>query len=140
MEIRVCDALPDIDDALAVAALIQATVAWMVDLRHRNMSFRLYDRTLIAENKWRAVRYGLQGKLLDFGIEQEVPIRHLLHELLERVEPVLDRLNCRAEVAHIHTIMERGASSDQQRHVWRQSGADGKAVVDFLVSQTEQSL
>ncbi|MCZ0941395.1 MAG: YbdK family carboxylate-amine ligase, partial [Caldilineaceae bacterium] len=78
LEIRVCDALPDIDDVLAVAALIQATVAWMVDLRHRNMSFRLYDRTLIAENKWRAVRYGLQGKLLDFGIEQEVPIRGLL--------------------------------------------------------------
>ena len=140
LEIRVCDTLPDIDDVLAVAALIQATVAWMVDLRHRNMSFRLYDRTLIAENKWRAVRYGLQGKLLDFGIEQEVPIRDLLHELLERVEPVLDRLNCREEVAHIHTIMQRGASSEQQRHVWQQSGEDGKAVVDFLVSQTEQNL
>ena len=139
LEIRVCDALPQIDDALAVAALIQATVAWMVELRHRNMSFRLYDRTLIAENKWRAVRYGLQGKLLDFGIEQEVPIRNLLHELLERVEPVLDRLNCRAEVAHIHTIMARGASSDQQRHVWRESGEDGKAVVDFLVEQTERN-
>ena len=140
LEIRVCDALPDIDDVLAVAALIQATVAWMVDLRHRNMSFRLYDRTLIAENKWRAVRYGLQGKLLDFGIEQEVPIHDLLHELLERVESVLDRLNCREEVSHIHTIMQRGASSEQQRHVWRQSGEDGKAVVDFLVLQTEQSL
>ncbi|MYC95587.1 MAG: YbdK family carboxylate-amine ligase [Caldilineaceae bacterium SB0661_bin_32] len=140
LEIRVCDALPDVDDVLAVAALIQATVAWMVDLRHRNMSFRLYDRTLIAENKWRAVRYGLKGKLLDFGIEQEVPIGDLLHELLERVEPVLDRLNCREEVAHVHTIMQRGASSEQQRHVWRQSGEDGKAVVDFLVSQTEQSL
>ncbi len=139
LEIRVCDALPQIDDALAVAALIQATVAWMVELRHRNMSFRLYDRTLIAENKWRAVRYGLQGKLLDFGIEQEVPIRNLLHELLERVEPILDRLNCRAEVAHIHTIMARGASSDQQRHVWRESGEDGKAVVDFLVEQTERN-
>ena len=140
LEIRVCDALPDIDDVLAVAALIQATVAWMVDLRHRNMSFRLYDRTLIAENKWRAVRYGLQGNLLDFGVEQDVPIRNLLHELLERVEPVLDRLNCRQEVAHVHTIMQRGASSEQQRQVWRQNGEDGKAVVDFLVSQTEQSL
>ena len=140
LEIRVCDALPDIDDVLAVAALIQATVAWMVDLRHRNMSFRLYDRTLIAENKWRAVRYGLKGKLLDFGIEREVPIGDLLHELLERVEPVLDRLNCRAEVAHIHTIMQRGASSERQRHIWRQSGEDGKAVVDFLVSETEKSL
>ena len=73
------------------------------------------------------------GKLLDFGIEQEVPIRGLLHELLERVEPVLDRLNCREEVSHVHTIMQRGASSDQQRHVWRQNGEDGKAVVDFLV-------
>ena len=140
LEIRVCDALPDIDDVLAVAALIQATVAWMVDLRHRNMSFRLYDRTLIAENKWRAVRYGLKGKLIDFGIEREVPIGDLLHELLERVEPVLDRLNCRAEVAHIHTIMQRGASSERQRHIWRQSGEDGKAVVDFLVSETEKSL
>lgn len=140
LEIRVCDALPDLDDVMAVAALIQATVAWMVDLRHRNMSFRLYDRTLIAENKWRAVRYGLQGKLLDFGIEQEVPIRNLLHELLERVEPVLDRLNCRTEVDHIHTIMRRGASSDLQRQVWSQSGGDGKAVVDFLVTQTEQNL
>ena len=140
LEIRVCDALPDINDALAVAALIQAIVAWMVELRHLNMSFRLYDRTLIAENKWRAVRYGLQGKLLDFGIEQEVPIRDLLQELLERVDPVLDRLNSRAEIAHIQTMLARGASSDQQRHIWRESGADGKALVDFLVSQTEQSL
>lgn len=140
LEIRVCDALPEIDDALAVAALIQATVAWMVELRHRNMSFRLYERTLIAENKWRAVRYGLQGKLLDFGIEQEVPIRDLLHELLERVDPVLDRLNCRSEIEHVETIIARGASSDQQRQLWRESGEDGKTVVDFLVSQTENAL
>lgn len=140
LEIRVCDALPEIDDVLAVAALIQSTVAWMVELRHRNMSFRLYEHTLIAENKWRAVRYGLQGNLLDFGIEQEVPIGDLLHELLERVDPVLDRLNCRAEVEHVETIIARGASSDQQRQVWRESGEDGKAVVDFLVSQTENAL
>jgi carboxylate-amine ligase len=57
-------------DTLAITALIQATVAWMVDLRQRNMSFRLYDRILIAENKWRAVRYGLDGNLVDFGVEQ----------------------------------------------------------------------
>ena len=140
LEIRVCDALPDIDDVLSVAALIQAIVAWMVDLRHRNMSFRLYDRTLIAENKWRAVRYGLRGRLLDFGIEQEVPFRDLLLELLERVDPVLDRLNCRGEVERIHSIAARGASSDQQRRVWRDSGEDGAAVVDFLVAQTEKDL
>jgi glutamate---cysteine ligase / carboxylate-amine ligase len=68
---RMCDMMPSVRDVLAVTALIQATVAWMVDLRQRNLSFRIYERTLIAENKWRAVRYGLDGNLVDFGIEQQ---------------------------------------------------------------------
>lgn len=138
LEIRVCDVLPNIDDALAVTALIQTVVAWMVDLRHRNMTFRLYDRTLVAENKWRAVRFGLQGKLLDFGVEREVPIGELLRELLERVEPVSRRLNSQEELAHIHKMLERGASSDQQRRTWQESGQSHKAVVDFVIAQTEQ--
>ncbi len=83
--IRICDMMPSTQDTLAVTALIQATVAWMVDLRLRNMSFRHYERLLIAENKWRAVRYGLEGKLLDFGIEQALPAPELIRELLVRV-------------------------------------------------------
>lgn len=137
IEIRICDVLPDIDDVIAVTALLQAVAAWMVDLRYRNMSFRVYDRSLIAENKWRAVRYGLRGKLLDFGIEEEVPISTLIQELLERVEPIVDHLNSREEIEHINTMLERGTSSDQQRRKWQDSGADGEAVVDFLVAQTE---
>ncbi len=138
LEIRICDALPNIQDVLAVTALIQATVAWMVDLRYRNMSFRLYERTLIGENKWRAVRYGLEGELIDFGIEQEVPVVDLLRELMERVDPLVDRLNCREEIEHVYTMLERGSSADLQLRVWETHDQDPKAVVDYLIAETEK--
>jgi carboxylate-amine ligase len=138
--VRICDMLPNVHDALAVTALIQATVAWMVDLRQRNMQFRLYERLLIAENKWRAVRYGLSGNLIDFGIEQALPAPDLVRELLERVAPYAHRLNSEDELAQIETILQRGASADQQLQTWNTHNQDAKAVVDFLVAETERLL
>jgi carboxylate-amine ligase len=136
--IRICDMLPDVRDTLAVTALIQASVAWMVDLRMRNLQFRLYERLLIAENKWRAVRYGLGGTLLDFGIEQPVPAPDLIRELLERVAPYARRFNSGDELAHVETILQRGSSADRQLQLWQANGQDAKAVVDALVAETEQ--
>jgi carboxylate-amine ligase len=129
--------LPNVRDALAVTALIQATVAWMVGLRQRNMQFRLYERLLIAENKWRAVRYGLSGKLIDFGIEQALPAPDLVRELLERVAPYARKLNSEDELAHIETILQRGTSADQQLHLWHAHDQDAKMVVDHLIAETE---
>jgi glutamate---cysteine ligase / carboxylate-amine ligase len=140
LEVRICDVLPSVQDTLAITALIQAAAAWMVDLRHRNMTFRLYERILIAENKWRAVRYGMDGKLIDFGIEQETPVRDLIRELLERVDPLVDKLGSRNEIEHINTMLERGSSADQQLRAWRESGENTKAVVDFLTAETEKFL
>lgn len=110
----------------------------MVDLRQRNMSWRIYDRIHIAENKWRAVRYGLDGKLIDFGIEQQVPARELITELLERVEPTARKLQSWHELEHVHTILQRGSSADQQLAVYHDSGQDLSKVVDFLIAETEQ--
>ncbi|MBI1293649.1 carboxylate-amine ligase [bacterium] len=138
LEIRICDMMPNIEDVLAMTALVQAIVAWMVDLRQRNMTFRLYERILIAENKWRALRYGLAGKLIDFGIAQEVDVRDLIRELLERIEPIADRLGSRAEIEHIHTMLARGSSSDLQVKYWQEHGQDGKALVDYLIAETEK--
>ena len=135
--VRICDMLPSYQDALAVTALLQATVAWMVDLRRNNMSFRNYERLLIEENKWRAVRYGLDGKLIDFGIEKAVSARDLIRELLERVAPLALKLNIEDELAHIHTILDRGASADQQLQVWQEADRDCTAVVKFLVRESE---
>lgn len=135
--IRICDMMPSIQDTLAVTALIQATVAWMVDLRQRNMHFRHYERLLIAENKWRAVRYGLEGNLLDFGIEQALPAPDLIRELLGRVEPYAPKLNVEDELAHIHEILHRGSSAEQQLRHFHSNGHDITAVVDLLLAETE---
>lgn len=135
--VRICDMMPSTQDILAVTALIQATVAWMVDLRQHNMAFRHYERLLIAENKWRAVRYGLEGKLLDFGIEQALPASDLIRELLSRVEPYAPKLNIEDELAHVQTILERGSNAEQQLHVFHTHEQDVTAVVDFLVAETE---
>ena len=135
--IRICDMVPNYRDTLAIAALIQAAVDWMVDLRRRNLSFRIYERLLIAENKWRAVRYGLEGELLDFGIEQSLPAPDLIRELLAHIEPYAARLNVTDEVARIHTILAQGSSAERQLRVWRESGENPKAVVDYLMAETE---
>ena len=135
--VRICDVVPDYRDALAITALIQATVAWMVDLRARNMSFRIYDRTLINENRWRAVRYGLDGQLIDFGTEEAKPARDLLRELVALVEPQAVKLNAMDDLGHVYTILERGASADRQLAVWRESGENLTAVVEHLIRETE---
>jgi glutamate---cysteine ligase / carboxylate-amine ligase len=135
--IRICDMMPSTQDTLAVTALIQACVAWMVDLRQRNLSFRHYERLLIAENKWRAVRYGLEGKLLDFGIEEALPAPDLIRELLARVEPYAPSLDSEDELAHAYTMLERGSSADQQLQVAQAHEQDLAAVTDFLIAETE---
>jgi carboxylate-amine ligase len=136
--IRTCDMAPRIQDILAITALVQATVAWMVDLRMRNMSFRNYERILIADNKWRAVRYGIEGNLIDFGIEQQLPARDLIRELLERVEPHAARLHSLNDLANVHTILDGGSSAERQLAVWNANNRDLVAVVDSVVAETEK--
>jgi carboxylate-amine ligase len=94
---------------------------------------------LIQENKWRAVRYGLEGKLIDFGKQTEVPVRDLVLELLEFVDDVVDELGSRNEINHVHTILERGTSADRQLQIYRETN-DLKAVVDDLITMTMENV
>ena len=139
LEFRICDIPTRVDDTVALAALFQAIVARLDKLIDQNLGFRLYRRMLIQENKWRAVRYGLDGKLLDLGKQKEVPARDLIRELLDFVDPVLDELDSRKEVEHIHTILDRGTSADEQIQVFRETG-DLKAVVDRLMRRTVENV
>jgi carboxylate-amine ligase len=139
LEFRICDIPTRVDDTIAIAALFQAIVARLNGLINKNLGFRLYRRMLIQENKWRAVRWGLDGKMLDLGKQKEVPVRDLILELLDFVDPVLDELNSRKEVEHIHTILERGTSADAQLRVFEETG-DLKAVVDLLLRNTMENV
>ena len=127
------------DESMALAALIQATIAKLYKLHSRNQGFRLYRRALIMENKWRAARYGLDGKLIDFGKEKEVPTRELMLEYLEFVDDVVDELDSREEVDYIRTILERGTGADRQFKVFEET-KDLKKVVDYMVSETQAGL
>lgn len=139
LEFRICDIPTRVDDTIALAALFQAIVAKLNKLIDKNLGFRLYRRMLIQENKWRAIRYGLGGKLIDFGKQKEVPVRDLILELLEFVDDVLDDLGSRKEVEHIHTILARGTSADEQLQVFHETG-DLNAVVDRLIQRTMENV
>jgi carboxylate-amine ligase len=139
LEFRVCDIPTRVDDTIAIAALFQAIVAKLNKLIDKNLGFRLYRRMLIQENKWRAVRWGLEGKMIDFGKQKEVPVRDLILELLDFVDDVLDDLGSRKEVEHVHTILERGTSADEQLQVFHETN-DLKAVVDRLIARTMENV
>src|SRR5215216_266136 len=139
LEFRICDIPSRVDEVLALAALIQAIVAKLSKLYRMNMGFRLYRRALIQENKWRAVRWGLEGKLIDFGKQKEVPVRDLIYELLDFVDDVVDELGSRKELEYIHTILANGTSADRQLKTYEETG-DINAVVDQLIAETMEAV
>ena len=146
LEFRIADICTSADDAVCIAALFQAICAKLIKLRRNNMSWRQYRNIFITENKWRAVRYGINGDLIDFGQQESIPFHFLMEELLLILDDVIDELDSRAEVEHVRTILRRGTSADRQLKVYRQHGGDEnrhealQAVVDFLVEETKQGL
>jgi carboxylate-amine ligase len=135
LEFRCCDQTTRLEETICMAALFQAICAKLLRLRERNLGFRKYMPALIAENKWRAMRYGLDGRLIDFGKQEEVPERDLVLELLEFVDDVVDDLGSRPAVEHVRTILAEGTSADRQLRVHRETGSLAR-VVDHLCEET----
>lgn len=139
LEVRVCDAQSRVEDTIAIAALIQALVVKLHKLQRQNLSFRIYRRRLIDENRWRASRYGLSAKLIDFGRESEVEARELIHELLDFVSTETDELGSSREIEHIEGILRDGSGSDRQLATFARTG-DMSAVVSAIVNETYEGL
>lgn len=139
LEFRVCDVPMRVDETIAIAALCQAVIAKLYLLHEKNQSFRHYSRALIMENKWRAARYGLDGKMIDFGKQTEVPVRSLINEILEFVSDVVQDLDSAEELEYINKMAEEGTGADRQLKVFAETN-DLKAVVDYMIQQTEQGL
>jgi glutamate---cysteine ligase / carboxylate-amine ligase len=140
LEWRVCDAPMRVEETIALAALMQAVTYKLYKLIRLNLGFRLYRRLLIAENKWRAARYGIHGKLIDFGKQAEVPFLDLVHEMLEILGDEVKELGSEQDVAYVHEILRRGTGADRQLEVYRRTGGDLRAVVDYIVEETHAGL
>ena len=139
VEVRVCDIPLRAEESVAIAALIQATALTLWKLHESNLDFRQYSRALLMENKFRAVRYGLDGKLIDFGKQTEVPERDLILEYLRFVDDAVDELGSRKAITTIYSMLERGSGADRQLKVFRETGSL-RDVVDYMVLETKAGL
>lgn len=140
LEFRICDVCTRVDEAVCIGAIFQAICYKLWKLRRDNMTFRQYSANFIEENKWRAIRYGLDGKLLDLGKGEEFPARDLIKELIDWfIGDVVDELGSRREVEYAYRILGEGTSADRQLATWRETG-DLRAVVDRLVEETAEGV
>jgi carboxylate-amine ligase len=139
VEVRVCDMTTRVDDTVAITALIQALMGKLYLLYRRNLGYREYARELIEENKWRAVRYGLDGQLIDFGKQEQVPIRALIGELLEFCSETAEIFGSQDELDRIRRILAEGTSADRQLAVFAKTQSY-EAVVDDLIEQSSLGL
>jgi glutamate---cysteine ligase / carboxylate-amine ligase len=135
IEFRICDVPMRVEETIAITAIFQALVVKLYKLRMQNMSFIRYNRALINENKWRASRYGLDGRLIDFGIQQEKDTRALIIELLEFIDDVVDDLGSRDALQYVYKILNEGSGADRQLAVFAQTGSLVN-VVDYITQQT----
>ncbi len=134
VEFRICDVPMKIQETIAIAALFQAICAKLYKLRNQNMNFIMYQRALINENKWRASRYGIEGSLIDFGKETEVPTVQLIKELLDFVDDVVDELGIRHAIEYVLKMLEAGTGADRQLQVYQETDSL-VSVVDFIHDQ-----
>jgi len=134
VEFRICDVPMTVPETIAIAALFQAVCAKIYKLRSQNLNFMMYPRPLINENKWRAGRYGIDGRLIDFGKEEEVNTRVLIYELLDFVDDVVDHLGSRHAIDLVPKMLDEGTGADRQLKVYRETNSLIN-VVEYIHSQ-----
>ncbi|QCX01993.1 carboxylate-amine ligase [Aggregatimonas sangjinii] len=139
IEFRICDVVMTVDEVTCIAALMQCLVAKLYKLNRKNQTFKNYRRLLLNENKWRAARWGIEAKLIDFGIEEEVPFNNLIHELLDFIDDVVDDLGCRNEVNYVYQMLQQGSGADRQLKVFEETGSLVE-VAKYIVGQTAKGL
>ena len=147
VESRICDVTPRIEHTLTLAALTQAVMRMLWRLSRKNQRWRIYDRFLVAENRWRAQRYGISEGLIDFGRREIVPVADLIDEVLELIAEDTDALGSTREVEGARDIIRMGNSADNQRRVHAQAVAAGKDadaamrdVVEHLIEEFHADL
>jgi carboxylate-amine ligase len=140
LEFRVCDIPARADETIAIAALTQALVAKLYRLFDSNLGIRSYQRAIIMENKFRALKWGLDGGMIDFGLKREAPTRELILEVLDFVDDVVDELGSRGEIDALRAWVRGGdTGADRQIRAY-EATRDLTAVVDLLVDETRRGL
>ncbi len=138
LERRMCDVCTYIHDAAAVAALYTCILRMLWRLKTNNQRWRQYAVMLIAENRWRAQRYGLDEGLVDFGRGEIVSCAELIEELIELVYEDAEALGCMDEIINLKKIEKRGTSAHRQVRCHNESMAKGKNNAEALIDVVDR--
>jgi len=138
VEIRICDAVTRLEDAVAIAAFCQSLVKHYSELYDRGEEIPSYHRILTTENKWLAARYGLEAPVMDLatGRRNRVPVAQLVRRTLRDLEPHAHDLGCESELDGIRAILARGNGSDRQLRIFN-ANRDIVEVVREIANATE---
>ena len=141
VEFRICDMPATIEDTLALAALCQALIAKLTWCHEHNVDVPVLKRDYLEENKWRAMRYGLEAEAIDFVKLRRLSMRDSINELLDFVEDVVDDLGSRHEMNYLRALMvsPNGTGANRQVAVYEQT-SDLNKVVELLMEQTMQGI
>jgi glutamate---cysteine ligase / carboxylate-amine ligase len=137
VELRICDGLPTLTEVGMVAAVSQCLVDMFDREVDKGYTLPKPKGWVVRENKWRAVRHGMDADIISGEDNKLVPVRDALSELVQDLSPTAERLGCLDELLRVQTIVEGGASYQRQRAVAAASGGDLSAVVDSLVQEFE---
>jgi carboxylate-amine ligase len=140
VELRVCDGLPTLDEIGAVAALAQCLVEQFDTQLDRGYTLPVHAEWVVRENKWRAVRYGLDADIVVDEKGTVRPVRQAIADLAEELAPTAKRLGCEAELADVHRVLAVGASYQRQRAVAAAHDGDLRPVVDSLLAELRDGL
>ncbi len=137
VEFRVCDMPATLDDTLAIAALCQALIAKLSWLYQHDSAALVLPNEYIEENKWRAIRYGLDAEFIDFIHHRHLSMRDSIYELLDFVQDVANDLNSQHELDAIRRLLasSEGTGADQQIKVYQETGKL-QNVIKLLMEQT----
>ena len=136
LEFRICDVPTSPRVTVALAALAQAIVVKLYRLRRSNLGFRIYSRALVEENKWRAARYGLDGRLIDFGKRRKCRCASSRSSCSSSWTTWWTSSGSRRRSSYVHTILAEGTSADRQLAGLSSETGDLRAVVRWLVEET----
>lgn len=140
IEVRVCDAQTRLENVAVLVALVQSLAATLAERFDRDGALQTQPVTLIAENKWRAVRYGLDADLVDLVRDEQRPARDALRELAELAQPAATRLGCAEELALLELVLTRGDGAGEQRNAAAEADGSLLGVARWLCEETAKGL
>ena len=132
IESRICDVQPRLEDTLTLAALTQAITRMLWRLAATNQRWRIYDTFLVAENRWRAQRYGPREGLIDFGRGEIVPMPELMQEMFTLIGGDAQHFGATLEVEAALAIARDGPSASRQREAYTAALEAGETHEDAL--------